>query len=201
MDRFKMIRSIPFSVKVATCVFAVRNIFFRFSVLALGFLVVSCSKAKIGPFQSTGPEKTYALQKRIEFGEAGDSERFRVSGWSNTEKEITWTEGQSAVLEFAGLPPSISLRLKMTLAGLVNPPQLSAQTVEVYANGQKVATWEVSGKADFTALIAPDAVGSDGMLKIELRTPKATSPKALGLNSDPRVLGVSCFNLVINKAG
>lgn len=195
-----MLGSVPFHHKIITLAFAAKSTSFRLGAVALGLLIVGCTKTKIEPLQQAG-DKTYTLEKKVAFGEAGDSERFRVSGWSNTEKEITWTEGQNAVLEFAGIPASTSLRLKMTLAGLVNPPELTAQPVEVYANGQKVATWDVSGKATFTALIAADAIGRDGVLKIELRTPKATSPKALGLSSDPRVLAISCFDLVISKAG
>lgn len=196
-----MVSSVPIYLTLVSRVFAARTTFVRFSMAGVALLIVGCSKSKIEPIQPTGTDKGYTLEKKVLFGEAGDSERFRVSGWSNTEKEITWTEGPGAVLEFTGIPASTSLRLKMTLAGLVNPPQLSAQSVEVYANGQKVATWEVSGKADFTALIPPEIVGREGVLKLELRTPTATSPKALGLSSDPRVLGVSCFDLVLNKAG
>jgi hypothetical protein len=164
------------------------------------FLATGCSKTKVKPLnQSTG--RDYTLGKKIVFGESGDSERFRVSGWSSTEKEITWTEGPLAVLEFTGLPSSTPLRLKMTLSALVNPPQLPSQPVEVYANGQKIASWEVTGKAEFTALIPPKREADEETLKIELRIPKAVSPKELGLNNDPRVLGISCFDIMIAKAG
>jgi hypothetical protein len=89
----------------------------------------------------------------------------------------------------------------MTLAALINPPELPAQPVEVYANGQKIADWQVSGKAEFTALVPPKREAQDATLTIELRTPKAVSPKALGLSNDPRFLGISCFAMMIDKAG
>jgi hypothetical protein len=62
-----------------------------------------------------------------------------------------------------------------------------------------VATWEVSGKAEFSALIPPRPEGEGDSVKIQLSIPNATSPKALGLSADVRVLGVSCFDLVLNK--
>ena len=159
----------------------------------------SCSKTKDPSAQDGSTGRNYTLGKKVLFGTSGDSERFRVSGWSTTEKEITWTEGPSAVLEFTGIPSSRSLRLNATLAALVAPPQLPAQPVEVYANGKKIADWEVDGKAEFTALV-PSRTDRDGdSVRIEFRIPKSVSPKQLGLSDDPRVLGVSCFDLVLNK--
>jgi hypothetical protein len=159
----------------------------------------SCSKTKDPSTQDGSTGRNYTLGKKILFGVSGDSERFRVSGWSTTEKEITWTEGHSAILEFTGIPPSPSLRLAATLSPLVMPPQLLVQSVEVYANGKKIADWEVIGKAEFTALIPPRTDGNGDTLRIEFRIPKSVSPKQLGLSEDPRVLGVSCFDLVLNK--
>jgi hypothetical protein len=164
-------------------------------------LAAGCSKTKEPLTRDGSTGTTYTLGRKVLFGEAGDSERFRVSGWSSTEKEITWTDGPSAVLQFTGVPSSTSLRLKITLAALINPPQLPAQPVEVYANGQKIADWLVAGKAEFTALIPPRQEAQGDALKIEFRFPKAISPKELGLNDDPRVLGVSCFDMVISKVG
>ena len=89
----------------------------------------------------------------------------------------------------------------MTLSGFTNPPELPAQPVEVYANGIKVADWQVGDKAEFTALIPPNATGDGNLLKLELKIPKAISPKALGQSQDSRLLGVACFDLVIEKAG
>jgi hypothetical protein len=159
----------------------------------------SCSKTKDSSGQDTSTGRNYTPGKKVLFGLSGDSERFRVSGWSTTEKEITWTEGPSAVLEFTGIPSSASLRLTMTLAALVTPPRLPAQPVEVYANGKKLADWEVIGKAEFTALVPPRSAGDGETLRIEFRIPKSVSPKQLGLSDDPRVLGVSVFDLTLNK--
>lgn len=172
--------------------------------LTVGALIIAtgCSRVKVGPLDQAGStERNYTLGKKITFGESGESERFRVSGWSSTEREITWTEGSSAILQFTGVPLSSSLRLKMTVLGLVNPPQLPSQPVEVYANGQKIAEWQVAGKAEFTALIPPKSEANEATLKIELKIPKAASPKELGLSDDPRVLGISCFDLLITKIG
>ncbi len=146
------------------------------------------------------PDTHYQLGTKVSFGDAGDSERFRGSGWSQTETDKTWTEGNSAILSFTALPAGESFQLQMTLLGLTNPPGLVAQPTEVYANGQKVADWQVSDRGEYTATIPANVVSNDGTLKIELRIPKATSPKLIGQSADPRLLGLGCFDLVIEKA-
>jgi hypothetical protein len=166
--------------------------------LAAALILSETSCSKPGNDQST-TEQSYTLGKKVIFGEAGDSERYRVSGWSHTEKEITWTEGNSAVLQFAGVPAATSLRLKMTLSGFVRPPDLPSQPVELWVNDKKVTSWQVVGKAEFSALVPPRDSSTSDTLKMELKTPKATSPKTLGVSDDPRVLGVCCFDLVLNK--
>jgi hypothetical protein len=52
----------------------------------------------------------------IKFGAGGDLERFGTSGWSHTEDQQTWTEGNSAALSFSGQPSSQRLTIRMTLA-------------------------------------------------------------------------------------
>ena len=107
----------------------------------------------------------------------------------------------AAVLAMRVSPTNEPVALKMRLAGLTKDPEVPAQPVEVYANGTKVADWQVGDKAEFTALIPPNATGDGNLLKLELKIPKAISPKALGQSQDPRLLGVACFDLVIEKAG
>jgi hypothetical protein len=148
---------------------------------------------------STAPDISYQLGTIIRFNDSGSSERFRGSGWSYTEADHTWTEGNSAVLNFSGLPPSQPLTLKMALAGLTKDPQLQAQTAAVYANGKRVADWQVTDRKEYAASIPADVMDDTGILAVEFRIPKAASPKSLGVNTDPRILGVCVFQLVIEK--
>jgi len=141
----------------------------------------------------------YEVGTLIKFGNGGDSERFRTSGWSKTEDQQTWTEGNSAVLNFSGLPPSQPLKLRITLLPFTKEPELPAQPIEVYANGKKVADWQVIGRSTYAASIPADAVSDTGALTLEFRIPKAASPQSLGISADSRQLGVAAFDLVIKK--
>ena len=85
------------------------------------------------------------------------------------------------------------------MAALVKEPELPFQPVEVEANGQKIAEWQVGDPAEFTAAIPRDITTAGGDLTITFKTPKATSPKALGVNPDPRVLGICCFEMELSK--
>ena len=148
---------------------------------------------------SSGVDLAYGT--KVSFGTGGNSEPFRVSGWSGTEEESTWTEGTSAVLTMRVSPTTDPVVLKMKLAGLTKDPDLPFQPVEVYINDQKVADWHVADTAEFSAAIPQEMTRSGGLLGITLKIPKAVSPKALGLSDDPRVLGVSCVDLQLAKTG
>jgi hypothetical protein len=116
---------------------------------------------------------------------------------------MTWTEGTAAVLAMRVSPTNEPVLLKMKLAGLTKDPELPYQPVEVYVNDQKVADWQlVADPAEFSASIPQEITRRGGLLRITLKIPKATSPKALGRGADPRILGVACFDLQLAlKAG
>ena len=145
------------------------------------------------------PPVTDVVGKRIDFKTGGNSEPFRISGWSTTETEFTWTEGTVAISAFPISQSPGGLTLYMVMAALIKPPELPMQPVEVYANGQKIAEWEVGNTAEFDAAIPGSITRFGGTLTIEFRTPKAASPKALGLNPDPRVLGICVRSLELMR--
>jgi hypothetical protein len=161
-------------------------------------LLAGCGKKPDGN-AAAASDNGYQPGTMVRFGVSGDAKRYQVSGWSTPEAEFTWTDQKSAVLTFRLNPERSSYVLKMTLQGLVKPPDLPSQTVEVKANQQPVATWEVSAKREFSATIPPDSLKADGLLTIILTLPKATTPVSLGMNTDQRLLGVSCYDLQLIK--
>jgi hypothetical protein len=87
----------------------------------------------------------------------------------------------------------------MTLLPLANEPDPPAQPVEVYANGQRIADWQVTNKGQYNASIPADAIDNAGTLTSELRIRTAASPQSLGINADTRQSGVAVIDLVIEK--
>lgn len=142
-------------------------------------------------------ENSYSFGKVVNFGAGGNAGRYKVSGWYTAEPGFSWTAKQPAVLAFKVPPADQPLTLRMKLAGMIKPGKLPAQLTELYVNHQKVADWQVSVPAEFSAVIPADIARGGGTLMIELHVPYATAPKALGVSSDVRVLGVRCEALVI----
>ena len=166
------------------------------AALASLLFVAACKRSVNGPFSETVPRQAlqstrYTLGETIQFGAGGRSERFRLRGWAQTEADFTWSIGPSASLVFSIEPQSHPLLLRMRLGG--RPP------VEVFANDEKIAEWEVSAPADFTATIPAHLVAAGGALIIELKTPNAASPKSLGAGEDVRELGIRCSEVAITK--
>lgn len=174
---------------------------FPVAVVAALFLVMlsACSKSNTPETSVPASDVNLAYGTKVSFGTGGNSEPLRVSGWSGTESQMTWTEGTAAVLAMQVSPTNEPVALKMKLAGLTKDPELPYQPVEVYVNDQRVADWQlVADPAEFSASIPQEITRRGGLLRITLKIPKAISPKALGTSNDPRILGVACFDLQLD---
>lgn len=163
----------------------------------LPFYIAACGKPGSDETASSVPS---VVGKRIEFKQSGGSEQYRVSGWSKTEEKFTWNEGTSAKLSLPIGGDAGPWTLRVTMAGLIHPPDLPAQPVEVYANDKKIVDWQVGDTADFAATIPADVNKAGGKLDIEFRVPRAASPKSLGQNEDTRVLGICVHAVELDKA-
>jgi hypothetical protein len=130
----------------------------------------------------------------IKFDQA--SEKYRVSGWNKSEGDFAWSEGTSAKLAFPISSDAGALTVTVTMRGIVQPPTVPVQPVELYVNDRKIADWQVSDTAaPFTAEIPAELTRGQDNLNFELRIPNATSPKVLGMSDDGRILGVSVYSI------
>ena len=174
---------------------------FHLAVFLLSLLLTGCGKSDGKARKKPPPPSTnYTLGEVVSFGRGGHSDRYKRGGWGDTEKDFTWTNARSAKLSFTIADANQPLRLRMRLAGFTNPPTLNYQPVEVLVNDESIAEWDVSdAPADFIAVI-PAEVANHEQLNVRLRIPEAASPTILAIGNDPRLLGVSCFELAITKA-
>jgi hypothetical protein len=176
-----------------------RPLFFALSLFVGMLLLGGCDRSAPGTADSAKPSEIQ-FNSKIAFGEGGNAAPYKVSGWSKTEEKFTWSEGTSARLQVRLPAADGPVVLKARLAALVKAPELPAQPVEVYVNDKKVADWMVSETAEFTASIPAEITKPGGAVTIEFKTPKATSPKDLGISADPRVLGICCVDVEFSKA-
>jgi hypothetical protein len=87
-------------------------------------------------------------------------------------------------------PPG-PLTLRARARALVSGPQ-HARLVDVMVNGRYLATWTFDRLEPVvqTLRIPADALAGLGPLEIDFRIARPRSPKELGINQDPRGLGM-----------
>lgn len=173
-------------------------------------LATSCEPPPLGATVPAAPRivaeinasRETVVGKTIGFGDGGDSERYRVSGWTGPERGMpfTWTLGKSARLSLPIPGYSGALTLKIGMGGFTSPPDLLFQPVTININGHRVAGLEVSGGADFEVPVPAEVANACSTLEVEFQVPKATSPSQLGHSADGRVLGVFVTNITVAPA-
>ena len=150
--------------------------------------------------QANRPAADYAYGTKLLFGKNGNAEPAKASGWHAAEAEFTWTEANSAVLALRVPAHEGGATLNARMAGMINPPTLPAQLVQVYVNDKMVGEWKVADTAEFSASIPRNLTKEGGVLKIEFKVPQANSPKELGISEDARKLGVRLYDLDLQKS-
>lgn len=161
------------------------------------------ARRAVEQYESNDPRQArgrgYSFGKVVGLGLGAGGQRFKISGWHAPEPQFTWTGKDPAILEFDIPASERPLALRMKLEGLFEPRTLPYQPTQVFIDGKKVTEWLVSAPAEFRAAIPPEVSSRGGALRIELRTPKAISPKALKIGDDTRILGVRCAAVAITE--
>lgn len=167
----------------------------------------SCGKLP-PPYISEPHFNVYTYGETVRFGLGGDSHRFRLLGWSHTEKNYTWTDGVGASLLFSLPRTNREVTLYMRLFPFVHPPELPSQLVRVFANGRKIATWEVDKEDVYTVVIPHDFIRSWSnranlrqlaIVRLDFYIPNAQFPAFLDTAPDWRRLGVACVSLKMRE--
>lgn len=173
-----------------------------FSLLLTCALLAGCGKDDPVKSAEARPRtRFYAYGLKIFFGAGGDSERFRLMGWSTTEGGFTWTDGIAASLNLRVPPSKDAVTLKVHTMGMNHRPMLMFQPVDVFVNRTKIAHWEVAEDKVYSATIPKEFVVTETNLIIDFYIPEARSPAELGLGGDFRRLGLRCAELEIIEQG
>lgn len=142
----------------------------------------------------------YELGSVIFFGKNGTSKKFQSKGWSQTEKEHTWTNGQisSLVLHIMEIKDDISL--KVVASPYVSKGSLEYQKVNVFVNGQRIDEW-IFDKPVVQEKIAKIShkLLKEGIQNISFELPNSSSPKLIEGLEDERNLGIAVRSIVIEN--
>lgn len=118
-----------------------------------------------------------------------NSNQYLWYGWSLKEENNRWSDGKEAVFIFR-LEQIRDLRLTMRLFPFIVRGKLNEQRVELKLNGQPLKTFVLSEEQaiEYELLLPKDRLVENNVLTFLL--PDAAAPKALGINSDTRKLGI-----------
>jgi hypothetical protein len=142
-------------------------------------------------------ERAYAFGTVLNFGAGGNADRYKDSGWYTAEEDFSWTGKAPGIIALRVPATGGALDLHAKLGGMIKPGTLPVQPTEVYANGEKIAEWQVAYPADFYAQVPSEIAGAGGRLEIQLRPLKPVAPKAINAGADVRILGLRCESMVI----
>lgn len=138
--------------------------------------------------------------KPIFFGEGGEGDRLKLSGWAGAEPPFTWSDGIAASLAVRLLPTQEEVQLHFRMCGMNVPKRIPSQRVDVYLNSEKLVRWQVADEQIFTLTVPQKFMSApDLLLIIDFYMPNATAPAAIGVGGDGRRLGVRLAELNVTK--
>ncbi|HUI17741.1 MAG TPA: hypothetical protein VL244_08765 [Alphaproteobacteria bacterium] len=145
----------------------------------------------------------YPWGSPIQFREGGNSGFYLEHGWSGPSAAGTWTLSSEAelVLDVARAPAAAA-RLTVT-AEPFTPPARPVLETTVVANGSIVGRWLfVAGEREGprSLVIPADVLHRAPLLRLAFRFDDPKSPRALGLSSDTRELGLFVRSVSLGDA-
>ena len=124
-------------------------------------------------------------------------EIYNIKGLSGQEETGVWTLGNEAEFQFNLPDSSNDLNLSFGAHPLIGE-SLSAQAVEIVANGNSLETMTISEAGTYNLTI-PNSVITDNGLNLKFLLHTAVSPKELQINDDERILGLFFNEMSISE--
>ncbi len=146
------------------------------------------------------PRNLYSLGSIVAFSGEGKNSVYLADGWSHQEERHRWTEGYQAGLSFrlqgSDAKKDILLRLKASayLGG-----GRTHQEIGVFANGKRVATWQMKDLNWYEAVIPAGLIDETGLLSIVFALSAPIAPSEVGESKDTRKLGIAARELILRN--
>lgn len=147
----------------------------------------------------------YLLGDIINFSSQGRGQFYIGEGWSGSEDWGTWSVNKESKINMHLLNSNRTpLTLELTYGVMLND-KLPCQRVKISANDYPISNENICMSTYGTTptlhryTLPAEIVLDDGVLTIKLNTPDASSPQSLGINNDPRVIGLGLRNLQVNE--
>jgi len=140
----------------------------------------------------------YYFSSEILFSEGNTAyHRFLISGLSEQEESGVWTEGSETEFLFFLSETKRDLDLEFKVKPLTGG-NLTAQTVEITANGVSLGKLEIRETGTYNVMI-PNRTVSDKVLDLKFLLHTAVSPKELQIGEDDRTLGLFFYEMTVDE--
>ncbi|MDL2285945.1 hypothetical protein LJC24_00710 [Desulfococcaceae bacterium OttesenSCG-928-F15] len=189
-------KKIIYGLLVVSFIFAIAYVWFYHAASSSSGTDVSSSQTSHSPPHTSGLQIN--LQQLIKFTKAGDPKKFLLTGWSTQEENHLWTDSSEASLKII-LQDAQNKNLILRMdANAYLGGGLTHQQVNVVINGQKVTSWEMTGRKWYEAQI-PASITGDGLLNISFQISNPTAPCEVSDSKDCRKLGMAARELIIQE--
>jgi len=120
---------------------------------------------------------------------AFDADKYLRAGWGERNTDGRWSVGRRATIIFASDNNQANV-LRMRASPFLVPGKLNAQRLNVLLNGRVMATLRIDRAEPQDYAIALPRESLQGASTLVFEMPDAASPRSLGVNDDPRQLGI-----------
>jgi len=138
-----------------------------------------------------------ALPATISFASNGSHDDFRVYGICprDPESDWVWTEAKVAVLDFVAAKQDNDVLLTLDAGAIVTSARRGGQRVGVIVNGEKLAQWHLTARAQHSVRIPAALWNRRRAVRVILEIPDAVVPASVFGSGERRQLGLSLHNL------
>jgi hypothetical protein len=135
------------------------------------------------------------LELEIDFSASGNAGDYLRDGWSTQEPDHIWTEGKQSTICIGFAQPGERYRLELLAWPFTASPQLTDQMLTVTISEIAIGQFSLGPRQHLIECDIPSELTRSGSTTVKLELPSAARPSELGVNKDPRMLGLACKRL------
>lgn len=168
----------------------------NFIISGLVFMVIIVC----GMFMFSGKKEPVSQDLSIVFKNTGNISEYKTTGFSGSEKDLTWTDGEIASIEIPLPEIADDKFFKVSLEAFpFIAKRLQKQTVSVFVNDEFITDFVMTKHYKPYVFSLPQDVQKLGRVaNIKFKISNPTSPKSIRLSDDKRKLGVAFQKLTLS---
>ncbi len=131
----------------------------------------------------------------IDFGEHGNSEGYRLGGWSSQEADFIWGEGQSSEIRLPETQGWSDVLLELDLFPCILPPYRTVQRLHIRSGEQEIGRIDVTTSGIVT-IVPPPQLDWASLARLTFIHPDGIVPADFHGRTDGRCLSIAVRRIV-----